>query len=573
MATDYRDSAANSPPPPPGASPAYVPLSSARLRGFLVVTGVWLLLAAGLIGFGWQNRSVPGLYYDEAIFGGLAKDFLAGAVRGPHTPGVEFGTLFGRPFPILVISYLGAVKSWMLVPVFKVFGATMAVLRMANLAFTLVGLWVFMVWVWRLLGAGAAAAAGALLATDPAFFFDGELDWGSAVPSLLCRFAGFALFLSAWRKRRARHAFLAGLILGLGFLNKIDFALILIGVALAGACVFARPFLSLVRANARWAVAGAAGFFLGAGPMIWGLPKILLVQLTVPQPAHPEELAEKLATLRAMYDGSYFYRLMNVGGLFDHMYLAPSPVWTPLAIVLIASLVVGAVAIIRRRADDGLRRLTAFVLLAGGFVTAGVICLPRAVRIYHAILVIPFPHLAITLAGAVLWRQWGARSAPHLAGRGVLILGLAGLLVLQTLAIGQTERLIRQTRGRGWWSDAIMNLCDQVNHRTDLTIVSLDWGFNEQLDFLTEGAHLSEPVWDLMHEKDVVLPTNADYVYLVHSPDYTQFFYDEPLKLDLAQPQEWEVRPWRDHEGQVVFLSVRHRARGAAQTPAGSAAR
>ena len=35
----------------------------------------WLLLAAAVAVPATQNLSVPGLYYDEAVFAGMAKDF------------------------------------------------------------------------------------------------------------------------------------------------------------------------------------------------------------------------------------------------------------------------------------------------------------------------------------------------------------------------------------------------------------------------------------------------------------------------------------------------------------------
>src|SRR5437773_9170830 len=98
-----------------------------------VLIGIWVVLALVMLFLAKENLSVPGLYYDEAIFTGLAKDFLTGHIHGPHMPGCDVIQIFGHPFPIFVQSYLGALKSWMLMPSFRLFGYSVAVLRSSNL--------------------------------------------------------------------------------------------------------------------------------------------------------------------------------------------------------------------------------------------------------------------------------------------------------------------------------------------------------------------------------------------------------------------------------------------------------
>src|ERR1043166_8661846 len=87
-----------------------------RSRGWIVLWSGWLLLAAITILFAKQNLCVPGLYYDEAVFAGMAKDFVTGQMHGQHMPDHEVVDLGGRSFPLFVQTYLGALKSWMLIP-------------------------------------------------------------------------------------------------------------------------------------------------------------------------------------------------------------------------------------------------------------------------------------------------------------------------------------------------------------------------------------------------------------------------------------------------------------------------
>lgn len=148
------------------------------------------------------NLSAPGLDYDEAVCAGQAKDFLMGSPHGQHMPGTMAVNLFGRPFPLLVQCYFGALKSWLLIPSFAVFGPSVLVLRLTTMGWGLLALLLFMLWTRRLLGLPTALIAGPLLGLDPSYFFMTVHDWGPVVPGFLCRFAGFNLLFIWWQRRK-----------------------------------------------------------------------------------------------------------------------------------------------------------------------------------------------------------------------------------------------------------------------------------------------------------------------------------------------------------------------------------
>jgi hypothetical protein len=520
-------------------------------RGLLAVLAGWLVLAGVLAALARPNTSVPGLFYDEALCAGMARDFLTGRAH-PHTPGSAFVDVAGRPFPTFVQSYGAAVKSWLLLPSFSVFGASQAVLRATALGFGLLSLLGFLLWARRWLGTRTALLAGALLALDPTFFFVNVLDWGPVFPSFLCRFACFYFALRWWQDRGALHAFLAGLFAGVGFLNKVDFAVILAAVPLALACCHAREvraflaerrFAALVRPLALASV----GFLLAAGPILAHVPAIAkeTLQHRGDREAGAGELREKVDAALAMYDGTYFYRLMEHGGRFDRMFGSRAPLFAPLG----AAAALASAVLLLRGGPRG--RSARFVALSAVFVTIGVFALPGAVRIHHMVAVYPFPHLAIALAITSLTVR---RSRLRSVAAGALVALLLGSQVAVLLA---TQRLIAETGGRGWWSDALNAFAREVEDRSDLTIVSLDWGFNEQLAFLTDGPALAEPFWAL----HPATTRSADAVYLVHPPEYSLRGADQAL-LDEARragPERAEVRGWSDRQGRVAFYSLRFR--------------
>src|SRR5512135_3536387 len=79
-------------------------------REALLVLLAWLLLAVLLNGLALRNVSAPGLNYDEAVYGHFTRDFLFNRVCEQHMPGSQTVSLFGKPFPLFVQGYLGAVK-------------------------------------------------------------------------------------------------------------------------------------------------------------------------------------------------------------------------------------------------------------------------------------------------------------------------------------------------------------------------------------------------------------------------------------------------------------------------------
>jgi 4-amino-4-deoxy-L-arabinose transferase-like glycosyltransferase len=526
-------------------------------RESAILLGGWLVLTAFLFGVGWQNLSAPGLFYDEAIYGGLTKDFVTGQTPGGHMPGVSTTEIFGGPFPIFVQPYLGALKCWLLIPIFKVFGSTLAVLRASNLFFCATALLIFMLWTWRLLGVVEALLAGLLLALDPSFFFLGVLDWGSLLPSLLCRFAGFFLVLLAWRRQQARWAVLAGLALGLGCFNKIDFGVLLAGTALAAAFIYAQPAIALFRSRPKIILSAVLGFLIGAGPIMALFRVIFHAVFSKNSPHNPGEFAEKLHTLRAMYDGSYFYRLMDAGGVFDKMYQVPSPVWTPFGIVVLLAALILIADVIFSAKENPARRTKIFLLLAAAFVTLGVLILPGAVRIHHTTLVYPFPHLLIAAAGVSLWNHpWKTLPLRRIAC-GLLAIWLVLLMACQFSAITRTEQLIRETGGRGWWSNALVKFSEETKNRPGLVVSSLDWGFNEQLEFLADGPRLEEPFWQAAFGGQPELPRDTNHIYLAHPPEFSL----SPLGAQFMESVSREnknavVQSWRDGQGKIVFYTL-----------------
>ena len=528
-----------------------------RRRRLFVLLAAWLVLAGAMLLLARQNFSAPGLYYDEALFAGMAKDFVTGHVHGQHMPDHEVVTFLGRPFPVFAQAYLGALKSWMLIPSFSLLGPTVAVLRSTTVLWGAIALLFLMLGTWRWFGLSTALIAGALLAFDPAYFFLSVLDWGAAVPSFVCRCACL-YFAVRWNQtHKLRDAFFLGVFAGLGFFNKADFAVFLMALGLAAIFFYRQQLFAAVRRHYSSAPLACLGFALGAGPMLLKIPLILRVATLKLPPGEPHE---KLLAILSMYDGSYFYRLMNVGGLFYTMFEASTNARAGLGVALIIAIVVVVVLKMCGRQTADTDRAVAYFILATALVTLGLILLPGAVRIHHMVLVFPLPQLLIATVSVALWRIQGTERSIRRLIRAAVSIGLLMFLASQLRVIHMTEQLIHQSGGRGWWSESLNAFCRENRNRSDLTIVSLDWGFNEQLMFLTDGPQLAEPFWEF-NQTLPPLPANPDYIYLAHPAKYSVLKYDVAYLNQLQKSGgNAEITPYLDRQNEVAFYTIRFRS-------------
>ncbi|HEX4639414.1 MAG TPA: glycosyltransferase family 39 protein [Chthoniobacterales bacterium] len=526
-------------------------------RELLIVIGVWIVLAAITVLLARQNLSAPGLYYDEAVFAGLAKDFVTGHVHGQHMPDHETIMIAGRPFPLFVQTYLGALKSWMLIPVFQLFGSTFAALRASNIFWELIALLFLMLGAYRWLGFGAALITGALLALDPTYFFISTLDWGVAVPSFVCRCACFYFAIRWNQMHKMRDALLVGLFAGLGFFNKADFVVFLTAIAVATLVCYRREIFAAIRQHSGGTALACLGFAIGAGPMLLKIPRMFALTVSGPHPNAPGEFGVKLKTLLSMYDGSHFYRLMNVGGVFERMYdgaVAPREFF---GVFLVLACFVFAIVVAKKQIARA-RDIT-FLIVAAALITLGIFAFPDAIRIHHSTLVYPLPQLVLAALIVAFWKIRAASKLDYVIPA-LIALVIVDLVASDLHAIVKTEQLIAQTGGRGRWSESLNAFCREARDRSDLTVVSLDWGFNEQLMFLTDGPQLSEPFWEF-NQTLPPLPTDPNYVYLAHPPEYSVLKYDIAYLNQLQRGgANVEITPHLDRQGEIVFYTIRYRS-------------
>ncbi len=498
--------------------------------------------------FALRQLDRPGLNYDEAIQAVPAAVFLTRAAPSP-IPGQQSTRLLGRWFPLLTQPYMGALKSQALIPTFALFGASPTTLRASTWLWTMLGVLFSMLFARELFGTPAALLCGALLALDPGVLFVGRHDWGSFALGFALRAAALALFCVGWRRQSAWRFGLAGLCLGLGLYNKLDFGIFLLAAGIALSWAAPRLPLGALRERPRILLLACAGFALGAAPMLASLPGALRVgrALGARAGAGALEWSEKLVAFRTTLDGSYFQRLMLCGGRFESLGDVEGAAASAFGLLFAAA---ALLLLLRARHYPAHR----FVLAAALLTLLGVFLTPRAVRIHHVLNATPFPQLVVAAALAMLWRLGSGR--PLLRG---LALAAAALALAGSARVdARTLATIAETGGKGRWSDALGGFAAALPPGS--VAVTLDWGFAEPLRLLAPGLPVLEATWSLRGERpQLQLDGTPDHVYLLPPERYAVFGHGQTfLEALRALPEGTAaIESVADRSGEPAFLAVR----------------
>jgi 4-amino-4-deoxy-L-arabinose transferase-like glycosyltransferase len=207
-----------------------------------------LLFCLLFVALGSLWLSEVGIQNDEALFS-----------AGIYPP-------FGNASRLMVMTYVGALKSHLYVPIFKMWPPSAASIRFPALILGALTVWLFYLLVKRTLGRTAALIATALLATDTTFLLTTRWDWGPVVLQHLLLVAGLTSIIGFVSSSRVRWLALGFFLFGLGVWDKAIFLWSVVGLGVAAMAVFPRQFVHFLRVKTV-AIATAA-FLLGAAPFL-----------------------------------------------------------------------------------------------------------------------------------------------------------------------------------------------------------------------------------------------------------------------------------------------------------------
>lgn len=475
-----------------------------------------------------------GIEEDEALFGAAIYDQSGVASSVP---------LFGHRIPLMEMSYLGSLKSWVYTPIFRRWKPSAASIRFPALVFGGITIWLFWLLLQRIDGYRAATIGSVLLATDTSFLMTTCFDWGPVVLQHLLLVSGVFSLVRFHQDQRRGFLAAAFLFFGLGLWDKALFAWILSGTAIATLVVFPKELWRHL--SVRNFMIAALAFCLGAAPLIRYNVREKLITFRANAAFDKSEVPGKIHQVFSTLAGQ---------ALFDYIArndLAGGHARSPQTAVERVSVRIARLAGEPENGFLGFALLAAFLLLPWLWSTPArrpmIFSLLAATiawlqmlfgkgvggSAHHVILLWPYPTLFIAVAFAEASRRMGRAGKPLLA---IIVLFLAGSSLLVTNEY--FALLVRNGPGEVW-TDAVYPLSDYLKRLKPAAIYADDWGMINILTLLNRGSMpLREGTDPLMktqldpEDRQLVLDriAESESVFVAH-PDALDLFKGVNAKL------------------------------------------
>jgi 4-amino-4-deoxy-L-arabinose transferase-like glycosyltransferase len=443
------------------------------------------IVCAGLAAFvvlGCLFVPYPGIQEDEILFGPpLFPPYHAAYSWNP----------FGWRIPVMLMSYVGALKSWLSAPVLLAFGPSPWAVRLPALVLAAAAIWCYYRFARHAAGNFAAGVLLALLATDPMFLLATCFDWGPVALQHLLQAAALCLVLRFDRTRSLVSLGAAAFLAGLALWNKAIFGWTLIAVGLAVMFVF--PVRLRAHLTPKSVAVATFCILLGAAPLLLYNIENDFITMRENAAHQADGIVTKLPAIRWTFDGS---------GLFGYLVPLSRPVTEPPAHrwyehvtatvaavtghaerTVFAVLILGACLIPLPLLYRPTRHAAAFCLIVSAFMWIQMASTPSAgASVHHVILMAPWPHLYFGLFLLSLRR----RPVGHYVG-GVAL----AMIVFSNLAVlSEYHSRLMQSGGLGAWTNATTVLASKVAALPpDQDIVVVDWGLYNHLVVARRSAN------------------------------------------------------------------------------------
>lgn len=445
-------------------------------RGFWEVLAGFVIIAY-VVGASLRPSS-PGLHYDEM-------NFVPAALREMGNPWV-YRKAFG--IPLMIMPYIGALKSWIYTPIFALFGVSAATVRIPAVLITGITLWLGYDTVRRLLGGPAAFAFTLLCAVSPALFVLCRLDWGPVVLMLFFKALCLNLVIRQRETQKLRPLGFSLAAFGLGFFDKLNFIWYLVP-HVASVAIFARniEWRNLLRNRAFVTTVSAIAAVLA----IIGIT-VIRPLLRFPHP-HPVPLVQRLQEVNSLFVRTFDGRAAAdfVWNDLNNSMGIRSGAWPWIWLLVGAGLLFGVAAIWRggfakafAKPQVALAVFAAFTLL---FIFSEVAITPQGGGPHHLMMLFPYPQLILVALLSAAFRNGLPAKLPVVVARVACGTGLACFLFFDASATSRHlfANYNRRITNRVW-TPAIYELADTVrrmDRQIDKVIVA-DWGIGNQLSAL-----------------------------------------------------------------------------------------
>jgi hypothetical protein len=492
-----------------------------------------------------------------------------------HLPGsTDFGVhVLNHEIPLMLLSYLGALKSWIYFPILDLMRPSYRTIRLPVLLIGTLTIWLFTWFLEKAHGRKVAWVGGLLLATDSVYLLTTCFDWGPVALQHLLSLAGMALLLKFASTGKRSTLFWGFFWFGVALWDKALFLWLFSGLVVAAVVVFPRELWS--RSSPKNLGLAAAGLLVGALPLVVYNVVSNFDTFRSNSSFQLSQFPSRLHALRITWNGQILFESMI------HAPWAPGNAREPETALEDISGEVHALAGSRYHYHNEMepaiwvglallpflwftraRKPMLFCLIAFAVGWLQMAVTENAgLSPHHVTLLWPLPQwfLAVALVEAAAWRPlWWRNAGTVLLASAVLFLAVDNLLLAneyfyQLSAFGATKS----------WTDAIFRLSDEAGHITAEHTVVDDWGilnplivlhrnrlrlFYADQSFLALGNAQPDHQW--------FIDRLSEDVWIGHTTEFQQFAGQNDRIVRVAREAGYEkqmIKTVADRNGRPVF--------------------
>lgn len=451
--------------------------SSTRLLPLLPIAA-YLLLAA-------QYLNRPGLYYDEL--------FWLNAAVGIPVDGL-FCPLRIGPIPVMVMNYIGALKSWVYAIPLAIFGTSAVAIRSISLALGCCVLFLLWKYLRQYFSPTWATMVCAAVAVDPSFVYTTRCDWGPVTLMLICKLLTLMAFTKYLENGKPLYLYLCGAALVLGTYDKANFSWFYITFLACAVLVYGKTLLQHGQAAPQKTI--RAYVLLGIGTLAMGLFYLFPLYFSS-NGSFEFHISFVWTTLRSTLEGNGVYNFIFGSDITRRTWLYPVFV---MALILCPGL---SMISLRLKKQEKLARFGLFHTLNTVLLIFCMACTSQFGGAHHIMMIYPAPEL---LFGTCCVLAIGLLPEKKLrftqAACGVLLIAIALSSLVATqeyLSTLRTNDTYKPT-----WDPKIEKLGNVVNSYDYDCLVTTDWGLANQMVAAGNGNAQRSKIHDIW-------PTFNDY--------------------------------------------------------------
>jgi hypothetical protein len=474
----------------------------------------------------------PGLYYDEALFvnsalGGVTDLFVY----------KRFAEI-----PVMIMPYIGALKSWLYYPIFKLFGVDLITIRLPVILLGALSLGLTWRYVQKQFGVLPSVFFILMATLEPSTVFHSRLDWGPTALMMVFR-AGLLLALINWYVTGEKRFLLLALVFtALGVFDKLNFVWIATSAFVAGLLVYPKSFFGrTIKVKTVLICLGLSLISLG---VLVAVLSVLSIKLT--QEVVVSDIDQRFTTFLHLIGltikgaGVYSFVVQEGSNVFD----AQAYVLTVIAGFAIWGLVVGV-----RSGKISLRGLV-YLALVMFLLGVQVFFTKKAIGPHHFAVFAPIwlIFIAVGLAGAF----YAIQERSRVLARVLMVLSMTSIMATSLRCNLAYLDEFKKTQINSHWDQANSTaLTLALESQKGITeVVAVDWGIATNVQALSNNRLRVMDFWSLFNaglNQDQLSWIRTDFVnkgaaFVVYVEGRETFPLARIHFLDAIREGDWPVR-------------------------------